>query len=120
MDFDRHQITAEQLNDAIERADAALEKDAGNAMAWLLRTGTDYNISKYIREDNTREGALYLGYLDAKELYPDLKPITFEEFVDELNAGKATRPYEETAYKMLKQMEDSPNGLFVIHTTRAV
>ncbi|KAF7325439.1 Glycoside hydrolase [Mycena kentingensis (nom. inval.)] len=42
---------------------------------------TDYSYSKYVREDNTPENAKYLGYLDAKELYPDFTPTTFREFM---------------------------------------
>lgn len=38
-----------------------------------------YSIS--IRGDNTPENARYLGYLDGKELYPDFKYLTVEEYV---------------------------------------
>jgi hypothetical protein len=53
----------------------------------------EYNFSKYLRGDNTRENAKYLGYLDARELYPDFKPISFEQFLQEVLDGKAVRPY---------------------------
>lgn len=49
--------------------------------------GLQYTHSKHIRGDNTMENAKYLGYLDARELYPDFKPITFEECVKETIAG---------------------------------
>ena len=52
-----------------------------------------YSYSKYVRGDNTPEYAKYLGYLDARELYPDFKPTTFKEFVVELLDGKVPRPY---------------------------
>lgn len=54
----------------------------------------EYNVSRYIREDNTPENGKYLGYLDARELYPDFKPIRFGQFVDELVGGGGKRPYE--------------------------
>lgn len=48
-------------------------------------------MSKYIREDNTRSNAFYLGYLDAKELYPDFNPTSFEEMLKEVVDGKAPK-----------------------------
>lgn len=54
-----------------------------------------YNDSKYIRRDNTRENAEYLGYVDARKLYPNFTPITFEKFIGELLDGKAVRPYPD-------------------------
>jgi hypothetical protein len=41
------------------------------------------------------EYAKYLGYLDAKELYPDFKSISFEEYVQELLSGVATGVYTD-------------------------
>lgn len=54
---------------------------------------TQYAYSKYVRKDNTPENAKYLGYLDARELYPDLKPKSFRDFVGDLLDGKVQRPY---------------------------
>lgn len=56
--------------------------------------GAEYTLSKYVREDNTLKNALYLGYLDARELYPDFVPIAFEETVKETVEGKAPKMYE--------------------------
>lgn len=53
----------------------------------------EYAYSKYVRGDNTSKYARYLGYVDARELYPHLKPITFKEFVADLVDGKIQRPY---------------------------
>lgn len=47
-----------------------------------------------IRGDNTPEHAKYLGYLDAKELYPCVKPVSFEKFVEEMLQGKLRNHYE--------------------------
>jgi hypothetical protein len=54
---------------------------------------SEYQNSKYLRGDNSPENAKYLGYIDATELYPDFKPIKFEQYLTELLAGKAIRPY---------------------------
>jgi hypothetical protein len=61
-----------------------------------------YIVSKYVRRDNTPENAKYLGYIDARELYHDFKPISFSEFIDELFAGKAKKLYE-TKYAHLRK-----------------
>ena len=53
-----------------------------------------YRISWGIRGDNVPEYAKYLGYLDVKELYPDMKWTPFETFVTELLDGKGVRPYQ--------------------------
>lgn len=46
-----------------------------------------------MRHDNTPKNAEYLGYINARELYPDFEYISFADFVDELIAGKVERPY---------------------------
>jgi hypothetical protein len=62
-------------------------------MAQMMRVLADYDYSKYVRADNTPAYAKYLGYLDARELYPDFQPITFRDFVGELLGGKLEMPY---------------------------
>ena len=57
----------------------------------------EYNVSKYVRVDNTPEKAEYLGYINGRELYPDLKFISFSQFLDELAAGSLERPYPHLA-----------------------
>jgi hypothetical protein len=63
-------------------------------MKWAAVGGLEYEVSKYVREDNTPENAKYLGYLDAKELYPDFKTVSFKDFLTELFAGQGVKPYE--------------------------
>jgi len=46
-----------------------------------------------VREDNTPDNAKYLGYVDANDLYPDFQYIRYDEFVDDLVAGRIKRPY---------------------------
>ncbi|KAJ5765073.1 Isoflavone reductase family protein [Penicillium odoratum] len=54
---------------------------------------SQYQYSKYVRCDNTQESAHSLGYLNARELYPDFKPITFGDFLTEVLDGKGVNPY---------------------------
>lgn len=60
------------------------------------RTLLEYYVSKYVRNDNTLENARYLGYLDARELYPDVKPRTFSGLLEDLLNGLGERPYGGT------------------------
>ncbi|KAH9818952.1 isoflavone reductase family protein, partial [Teratosphaeria destructans] len=54
-----------------------------------------YHISFGIRGDNTPGYARYLGYLDGKELYPDFRFVTLEEYIRELLEGQGKMVYGE-------------------------
>ncbi|KAF4905513.1 Isoflavone reductase-like protein [Colletotrichum viniferum] len=49
-----------------------------------------------IRGDNTPEYAKYLGYLNTKDLYPDIGFIPFQEYVQEVLDGKGKGVYEKS------------------------
>ncbi|KAH7146998.1 hypothetical protein B0J13DRAFT_442266 [Dactylonectria estremocensis] len=57
-----------------------------------------------IRGDNTPEYARYLGYQNAKELYPDLQGMSLEAYTKEVLGGKAKGVYE----KMRAALASSP------------
>ncbi|KAF2112812.1 isoflavone reductase family protein [Lophiotrema nucula] len=71
----------------------AVNEDPTFWMKRMMRSQTEYQVSKYLRKDNTVDNAKYLGYLNARELYPDFQPIKFEQLLDEVLAGKGQRPY---------------------------
>ncbi|KAG7410286.1 Bifunctional pinoresinol-lariciresinol reductase 1 [Fusarium oxysporum f. sp. raphani] len=64
------------------------DKGAQSALA-----AAQYTYSTCVRGDNTPEYAQYLGYLDGKELYPDLDFIPFQKYVSELIDGTARSAY---------------------------
>lgn len=78
-----------QKKQAIEQFDREPDSMMNRAAIYAAQ----YAYSKYVRKDNTPEYAEYLGYLDARKLYPDLTPKTFGEFVVDLLDGKVLRPY---------------------------
>jgi hypothetical protein len=78
-----------QVAHATEKFDTEPENVRNRIMIYTAQ----YAYSKYVRKDNTPEYASYLGYLDARELYPDFKPKTFREFVVDLLDGRVVRPY---------------------------
>lgn len=92
--IDKKVFSEKELGNLVSAARKAYEANPTDSSAQRDLWSTDYWNSKYIRGDNTRENALYLGYLDAKELYPDFKPVTFEAFIQELLRGDIERPYK--------------------------
>lgn len=86
-------LSVEKAEAELNEARANSEKDPNNGLAKLMRSKAEYAYSKHIRGDNQPAYGKYLGYLDARELYPDLKPITFREFLKDLQAGKIEKPY---------------------------
>lgn len=78
-----------QVAQSIEKFRKSPENLFDRNMVYLA----EYVFSKYVRKDNTPDYALYLGYLDARRLYPDMKLRTFREFVVDLLDGKVVRPY---------------------------
>jgi hypothetical protein len=71
------------------------EKEPENQQLFGRVASAEYDYSKYVREDNRAEYARYLGYLDARKLYPDFQPKKFKDFVQELLDGKVRRSYSE-------------------------
>jgi hypothetical protein len=66
-----------------------------DATKFTPRIAAEYQLSWGLRGDNVPEYAKYLGYLDAQELYPDFKPISFEEYTKELLGGTAVGVYTD-------------------------
>ncbi len=53
-----------------------------------------YKYTLGIRGDNTPEHARYLGYLDARELYPDFEHVKLVDFVRGALQGTARMVYD--------------------------
>jgi uncharacterized protein YbjT (DUF2867 family) len=88
--FDRQYLSMEEAEAVVARADEAIAANPADMAAHATKAVTEYKISYGIRGDNTPEYAKYLGYLDAKKLYPDLETKKFEEFVKGLVDGART------------------------------
>ncbi|KAF7342395.1 Glycoside hydrolase [Mycena venus] len=94
--IERKHISAEDIIASCVSALAASKAEPENLMAQAMKFIAEYEFSKYVRTDNTPEYAKYLGYLDARELYPEFKPKTFREFLGELFEGKVENPYKRS------------------------
>ncbi|CRK24748.1 hypothetical protein BN1723_013376 [Verticillium longisporum] len=73
--------TAEAWSEAEAIAGASLVETIEKNLGVLnLETGmAQYFYTLAVRGDNTPENAKYLGYLDARELYPDLQPRSWKD-----------------------------------------
>ncbi|KAI0364823.1 NAD(P)-binding protein [Pilatotrama ljubarskyi] len=79
----RTYASAEEIAKRIAEGKADLVKDPSNAPAALKVLWHDYMYSLHIAGENTLENAKHLGYLDARELYPDVPRRSLEEFAKE-------------------------------------
>ncbi|QGA16736.1 hypothetical protein EYB26_004404 [Talaromyces marneffei] len=92
---ERKYITEEEVYARVAAARASSETYPFEPTKFTPRFAAEYQLSWGIRGDNVPEYAKYLGYLDAKDLYPDFKSIAFEEYVQELLSGVATGVYTD-------------------------
>lgn len=81
------QMSADEVHKAIASARSALEKKPGDPNAKFSLMLNQYIDSWGLRGDNTPEIASYLGYLDFKELYPDVKGKTVRARLQEILNG---------------------------------
>lgn len=51
--------------------------------------------SLYVRGDNTPGYAEYLGYVDARQLYPDLVTTSFEDYCQQALDGQVSGIYSK-------------------------
>jgi hypothetical protein len=85
------------------KAEAAASGKTGFNVAVAIQS---YSYSKFVREDNCPVNAKYLGYLDTRELYPDFKPIKFEQFVREVLQGEAKKLYANGQLESIMRGEE--------------
>ncbi|KAL1311476.1 hypothetical protein AAFC00_004418 [Neodothiora populina] len=91
----REYIPAETLYKQLNELNKALEKDPTDLVAMVDKVGVQYKISWGARADNTPQNAKYLGYLDAKELYPEFKFRSLEDYTVGLLEGKSKPVYSD-------------------------
>ncbi|EEY16796.1 isoflavone reductase family protein [Verticillium alfalfae VaMs.102] len=79
-------VSEASLLETIEKNPGVLTMETGMAQ---------YFYTLAVRGDNTPENAKYLGYLDARELYPDLQPRSWRDYIMDLEAGQIPTPYPD-------------------------
>ncbi|RPD53608.1 NAD-P-binding protein [Lentinus tigrinus ALCF2SS1-6] len=80
----RIQLSEEDVKKQIAEGQAAYEKDPSDFNKGIRKIiWGQYMTSLYLLRENTLENAKHLGYLDARELYPDVPAQSLEEFAKE-------------------------------------
>lgn len=83
-------MPVQEVEETIAKAKAKLAVDPADAMANMARSLAEYQLALGIRGDTAPEVARYLGYLEARDLYPDVERKTLRAWFEEVLAGKAT------------------------------
>ena len=86
IDITLFQVTAEEILQTAAAAKEREKQDPSDANAVVMHAWNEYFYSIHILGENTLENAKRLGYLDARELYPDIPTITLEEYAKEFYA----------------------------------
>ncbi|CAN8100264.1 unnamed protein product [Discula destructiva] len=81
-------VSQDQLLKNIAEAKILLEKDPSDFNGFRGTVVNEYALSFAVRGDDTPEAAKYLGYLDAHELYPDVKTTSLREYFQRLIDNK--------------------------------
>ncbi|RDX43730.1 NAD(P)-binding protein [Lentinus brumalis] len=81
-------VTPEELLSNIEQGKAMIAKEAHDMHGHLLLRRSEHRYSLHVLGENTLENTKRLGYLDARELYPDIRTTTLEEFAKEFYAAE--------------------------------
>ncbi|KAI1083382.1 isoflavone reductase family protein [Whalleya microplaca] len=86
----RNYLSAEKIRKAIVDARAALKENPSDLNSKLQLVLNQYFDSWGIRGDNSPEAAAYLGYLDFKQLYPNVQGKTLRTLYQEVLNGQST------------------------------
>ncbi|QBZ57683.1 hypothetical protein PoMZ_02618 [Pyricularia oryzae] len=85
--------TQKDMEETMAKCKAKLAADPKDQDAGMELTVTQYFYSMGVRGDSTPEVADYLGYLDSRRLYPDIKASTLREYYKTVLEGKEANPY---------------------------
>lgn len=80
-------LSAASLEGRIVELQSAVAKEPTNIGLVLELAMSQYRYSRHVRGDNAPDRATYLGYLDAKTLYPDLRCKSMRDFIHEVVDG---------------------------------
>lgn len=83
-----------------------LEASPKDPVLRVKKVYNQYCLSVGIRGENTPEYARYLGYLDGKELYPDVNFTPYQDYLQEVVDGKAVGIYDEMRPFLFKALAE--------------
>ncbi|KAI0756723.1 NAD-P-binding protein [Daedaleopsis nitida] len=73
-------VTPEYLLAAAAAGREKVKEDPSNYALHAIVSMNEYFYSMFALQENTLENAKKLGYLDVRELYPDIAPLPFKEY----------------------------------------
>ncbi|TFK78526.1 NAD-P-binding protein [Polyporus arcularius HHB13444] len=76
-------VSEEDVQQRIAEGRAAFAKDPNDFLSIMKVFGSQYMLSMHFLQENTLENAKRLGYLDARELYPDIPAQSLEDYAKE-------------------------------------
>ncbi|KEY80722.1 isoflavone reductase [Aspergillus fumigatus] len=101
----RNYVSEETVYTRVLAARQSSETYPFDPVKFIPRYLAEYQLSWGIRGDNTPEYAKYLGYLDAKELYPDFRPTDFRDYLESVVRGTAKGIYTDRTISRAQQRE---------------
>ncbi|GAB1215709.1 hypothetical protein ATERTT37_004903 [Aspergillus terreus] len=112
----RNYIPEETVYTRVLAARQSSETYPFDPVKFIPRYLAEYQLSWGIRGDNTPEYAQYLGYITAKDLYPDFQPIQFREYLETVVRGTAKGVYTDRvvskAYQRSFPRSESSDSLY--------
>ncbi|KAL4734055.1 hypothetical protein BDV11DRAFT_66688 [Aspergillus similis] len=99
----RNYISEELVQNRVLAARQSSETYPFDPVKFIPRYLAEYQLSWGIRGDNNPDYAKYLGYLLAKDLYPDFKPIDFKDYLIEVFQGTAKGIYTDRTVSKAQQ-----------------
>ncbi|KAL4967748.1 aromatic alcohol reductase [Aspergillus stella-maris] len=99
----RNYVSEELVQNRVLAARQSSETYPFDPIKFIPRYLAEYQLSWGIRGDNTPEYAKYLGYLSAKELYPDFVPVSFKEYLTSVYNGEAKGIYTDRTVSKAQQ-----------------
>ncbi|GES64186.1 NAD(P)-binding protein [Aspergillus terreus] len=112
----RNYIPEETVYTRVLAARQSSETYPFDPVKFIPRYLAEYQLSWGIRGDNTPEYAQYLGYITAKDLYPDFQPIQFRDYLETVVRGTAKGVYTDRmvskAYQRSFPRSESSDSLY--------
>lgn len=100
----RKHTSTEEYEQKVGSVIKELETNPNDTVLRVKKVYNQYCLSVGIRAENTPEYAQYLGYLDGKDLYPDVAFTAYEDYLQEVVHGKAVGIYDEMRPLLFKAL----------------
>lgn len=94
-------VSAEELQQRLEASRPAFTADSEHWGKQVKMNAVDYLYSMFVRGDTEPKYAKYLGYLDTRELYPNIKTRGSRDYLVDALEGKEGKLYSNFSVESL-------------------